>query len=185
MLSVSAACRDSASKLAVIAGEQMFTFDQLSVQVQQLAEKINKLVSSRHQPVAFVAKPSLDSLLLFYALLELGQSALPLNPRLLATDHQAMIEQAGAIEISLAGEQLGVTGKAAVISRADGYKWVDGSRKDRKSLEKGPCRRCRIECRPPRLDGRRPLAIVSIAMPYWGSINRDALFARSTSPSAG
>ncbi len=113
MLSVSAATRDSASKLAVIAGEQMLTFAQLSVQVQQLAEKINKLVSSRRQPVAFVAKPSLDSLLLFYALLELGQSALPLNPRLLTSDHRAMIEQAGATELSLVEGQLGVTGKAS------------------------------------------------------------------------
>src|ERR1700687_5911667 len=100
MLSVSAACRDSASKLAVIVGEQMFTFEQLSSRVQQLAEKINKLSSARRQPIAFLAKPSLDSLLLFYALLELGHSALPLNPRLLDSDHRAMIEQAGAVEMS-------------------------------------------------------------------------------------
>lgn len=113
MLSVGSAARDSASRLAVISEERHFTFEELATQVQQLAEKISRLNIARRQPVAFVAKPTFDSLLLLYALLELGHGALPLNPRLLASDHRAMIEQAGAIELSLLAGDLSVTGKAS------------------------------------------------------------------------
>ncbi len=119
MLSVNAASRDSASKLAVIAGEQRFTFEGLSAQVQRLAEKIAKLNTGTLQPVAFVAKPTLESLLLFYALLELGRSALPLNPRLLPSDHRAMIEQAGALEVSLTNGELSITNKASCVAASN------------------------------------------------------------------
>jgi O-succinylbenzoic acid--CoA ligase len=112
MLSVSTAGRDSASRLAVIAGDMHITFEELSARVQELATKVSRLNTSQ-RPVAFVAIPTLDSLLLFYALLELGQSALPMNPRLLASDHQAMIEQAGAIEVSVVNGELSVTNKAS------------------------------------------------------------------------
>src|ERR1017187_9098351 len=109
MLSVSGAARDSGSKLAVIEGDRQITYDQLSLQVLQLAVAISRANSNHWQPVAFVAHPTLDSLLLFYALLEIGRPALPLNPRLLPEDHVALVEQAGAVEMSFSSDVLTVT----------------------------------------------------------------------------
>ncbi len=79
MLSVSAAAREAGTKLSIIAGEQRITFEELSRQVQRLSEKINQIATAGNQPIAFVATPTLDSLLLLYALLELRRTALPLK----------------------------------------------------------------------------------------------------------
>ena len=84
MLSVSAAARDSGSKLAVIAGERRLTFEELKRQVEPLAETLSRLAPSPNTPIAFVAYPNFESLLLVYALLELENPAFPMNPRLLA-----------------------------------------------------------------------------------------------------
>jgi len=116
MLSVSAAARDSGSKLAVIAGERRFTFEELHRQVQPIADTLSQLTANRSIPVAFVAYPTLESLLLVYALLELGKPSFPLNPRLLATDHQAMVEQSGAIQVAFRNGVLSVTGQARSLA---------------------------------------------------------------------
>jgi o-succinylbenzoate---CoA ligase len=100
MLSVSQAARDAGHQTAVLVGGQSIDFEGLWRRVLPLADKLGRLVPSS-QPVAFVAHPTLDSLLLLYALLELGHGALPLNPRLLPSDHRSMIEQAGAFEVSI------------------------------------------------------------------------------------
>ncbi len=108
MVSVSAAAREAGTSLAVIAGEQTITFEDLSRRVQTLAETIQRLAPGR-QPIAFVAKPTLDSLLLLYSLLGLERTALPLNPRLLRSDHRTMIDRAGAREVFFDSGALRVT----------------------------------------------------------------------------
>jgi o-succinylbenzoate---CoA ligase len=112
MLSVSAAARDAGDGPAIIAGSQQLTYEELSQQALQLAVKISRINANHAQPVAFVAHPTLDSLLLLFALLEMGRTALPLNPRLLGSDHEALVEQAGAVEMSLSSDVLTVTRQA-------------------------------------------------------------------------
>lgn len=120
MLSVSAAACDAGSKLAVVVGDRQLTFDQLSQQALQLAVRVSRASTNHSQPVAFVAHPTLDSLLLFYALLEIGRPALPLNPRLLATDHDALVAQAGAVEIAFSSDVLTVTRQASFSAYTPG-----------------------------------------------------------------
>ena len=115
MLSVSAAARDAGKSLAVIAGAQSITFEDLSRRVQELAGTIERLTPQK-QTVAFVAKPSLESLLLFYALLELSRPALPLNPRLLPSDHRVMVELAGACEVAFDAGGLRVTEPSSFVA---------------------------------------------------------------------
>lgn len=119
MLSVSAAARDSGSKLAVIAGERRLTFEQLYREVQPLAETLSQLAPSANTPVAFVAHPNFESLLLVYALLELQTPALPMNPRLLASDHKAMVEHAGAVQVTFHNGVLSVAGQARSVGTSD------------------------------------------------------------------
>jgi len=119
MLSVSAAARDSGSKLAVIAGERRLTFEELKRQVEPLAETLSQLVLSHSTPIAFVAYPNFESLLLVYALLELKNPAFPMNPRLLATDHRAMVEQSGAIHVAFRNGVLSVAEQAHIIHDND------------------------------------------------------------------
>src|SRR5664280_421482 len=113
MLSVSEAARKATTKLAVIAGDERLTFGDISRKSQDLAEQLVKLAPHSGQTIAFVATPTLDSLLLCYALLELGRTALPLNPRLLTTDHVSLIEQANALEVTSDSGVLSVTRKAS------------------------------------------------------------------------
>jgi O-succinylbenzoic acid--CoA ligase len=86
----------------------VITFEQLSREVSAVAERIARLCSDVTRPIAFVAYPTLDSLLLCYALLEMGHPALPLNPRLLPSDHEALVSQAGATELELRDGELHV-----------------------------------------------------------------------------
>jgi o-succinylbenzoate---CoA ligase len=116
VLNVSAAAHDAGSSIAVIAGEQALSFDELLQRVLQLAVKLNRLCTNQAQPVAFVAYPTLDSLLLLYALFELGHPALPLNPRLLPSDHEALVDHVGAIEVSFAAQDL-------IVSRQPNRPW--------------------------------------------------------------
>jgi len=111
-LRVSSAARDAGSSLALVAGEQRLTYSELNREVQVLANQISQLCSNESQPVAFVAHAKVESLLLCYALLEMGRPALPLNPRLLPTDHETLIEQAGAVELSFDSDGLRVTRQA-------------------------------------------------------------------------
>lgn len=113
MLSVSEAAREAATSLAVIAGDERLTFADLSRKIQGLAQQLVKLAPHPGQAIAFVATPTLDSLLLCHALLELGRTALPLNPRLLASDHLYLIEQANALEVTFDSGVLHVTRKAS------------------------------------------------------------------------
>jgi O-succinylbenzoic acid--CoA ligase len=120
MFRVSTAARDAGTRLAVIVGEQNLTFEELSRQTQRLSEQISRLVFSQSQPIAFVASATLESLLLFYALLEMGRPALPMNPRLLPTDHQSIVDQAGAIEVAFVDGALRVTRKASFVTNDTG-----------------------------------------------------------------
>jgi o-succinylbenzoate---CoA ligase len=117
MLSVSAAARDSGSKLAVIAGERRLTFEELKRQVEPLAETLSQLAPSPNTPIAFVAYPNFESLLLVYALLELENPAFPMNPRLLASDHKPMVEAAGAIQVAFRNGVLSVAEQAHFIHK--------------------------------------------------------------------
>jgi O-succinylbenzoic acid--CoA ligase len=110
---VSTAAREARSSLAVIAGDCELTFEALLREVQPLAEQVARLSGNPLQPVAFVAHATLESLFLLYALLELGRPALPLNPRLLPSDHEALVEQSGAIEVGFSAEGLRVTRQAS------------------------------------------------------------------------
>ncbi len=118
MLGVSDAARESGSLPAVIAGERQMTFNDLLRQVLELADEVGRLCSNEAQPVAFIAHATLDSLLLCYTLLEMRRPALPLNPRLLTSDHEFLVEQAGAIELSFDSGVLCVTRQAAFTSYA-------------------------------------------------------------------
>ena len=100
MLSVTNAAREAASLPAVIAGDRQLTFDEVRRQALDLAEEIQRISPNIVQPVAFVAYPTLESLLLCYSLFELGRTALPLNPRLLGADHEFLVAQAGAVELA-------------------------------------------------------------------------------------
>lgn len=114
-LQVSTAAREAGSSLAVVAGERRLTFSELNREAQVLANRISQLCNNESQPVAFVAHATLESLLLCYALLEMGRSALPLNPRLLPIDHEALIKQAGAIELFLDSSGLRVTHQSSSL----------------------------------------------------------------------
>jgi len=111
-LRVSNAAREAGSSLALVAGERGLTYNELNREVQALAIQVSRLCSNESRPVAFVAHATVESLLLCYALLETGRPALPLNPRLLPTDHETLIEQAGAVELSLYTDGLRVTRQA-------------------------------------------------------------------------
>jgi len=113
-LRVSCAAREAGSSLALVASERQLTYDELNREVQVLAVQISHLCSDESQPVAFVAHPTVESLLLCYALLETGRPALPLNPRLLPNDHETLIEQAGAVELSFDSDGLRVTRQASL-----------------------------------------------------------------------
>ena len=115
MLSVTEAAREAGAKLAIVAGEQTISFEELSRRVQELSAKIEK-VTAPGRPIAFVANHTLDSLFLLYSLLELGRPALPLNPRLLPSDHRALIELAGAFQVSLSSGDLNVSASSAAQS---------------------------------------------------------------------
>jgi len=117
MLRVSLAAREVGSSLAVIAGERDLTYDEVFREVQIIAERIDRVCTNPLQPVAFVAHATLESLLLLFALLELGRPALPLNPRLLPSDHDALVEQAAAVEVAFELDGLRVTR----LARFGGY----------------------------------------------------------------
>ena len=116
MLRVTSATRESGQSLALVAGERHLTYADLEREVQVLAHQISQLSNNETQPVAFIAHATLESLLLFYALLEMGRPALPLNPRLLPSDHEALVEQAGAVELSFASGGPRVTRQASFTS---------------------------------------------------------------------
>jgi o-succinylbenzoate---CoA ligase len=112
-LRVSSAAREAGSSVAIVAGERRLTYTELNREVQVLANQISQLCNSESQPVAFVAHATIESLLLCYAILETAHPALPLNPRLLPTDHETLIEQAGAVELSFDSDNLRVTHQAS------------------------------------------------------------------------
>lgn len=122
MLRVTSAAREAPRDLAIIAGEQALSFDELAARVGHLCEAVSLLCPDSEQPVAFVAHPSLESLLLSYALLELGRPLLPLNPRLLASDHEFLVEHAGAREVAFGSGGLNVVRVASRRAQLSGRK---------------------------------------------------------------
>jgi len=76
---------------------------------------VNRTCGNSSQPVAFIAYPTLDSLMLFYALLEIGRTALPLNPRFTLADNRTFVVQAGAVQVSYESERLEIVHQACFV----------------------------------------------------------------------
>ncbi len=93
MLTLSSAARACRDDLALLHSKESLTFGELLERVAPLLEPLAALGPG---PIAFIAEPTVSSLLLFYALFEVKRPALPLNPRLLAHEQEELRRRAGA-----------------------------------------------------------------------------------------
>lgn len=92
------------NQLALVAKERTWTYQELDVEVQTLCHFLEHASVKENQRVAFVAHPSVATILLFFALFRLHAIACPLSYRLppdLLTDYIKLLKASHVLEPSL------------------------------------------------------------------------------------
>ena len=91
-LSIASAAREAAGRVAVVAGGQEHTYAELAERAARVKTWLEREGASR---VALVARPTVETLLAIYALLELGIPAAFIHPRLTPTERASLVDRYG------------------------------------------------------------------------------------------
>jgi len=102
------ASRLYADKLAVVDGEQRLTYGQLRTRVNRFSNWLLSLGIGQGDRVCILSPNSHFFLESFYGTSQIGAILVPLNYRLVAADHQYIIDHAGVKAILVDGEYTGI-----------------------------------------------------------------------------
>jgi fatty-acyl-CoA synthase len=102
------AARLYADKLAVVDGDQRLTYGELQTRANQLSHWLLSLGIRQGDRVCILSPNSHFFLESFYGTSQIGAILVPLNFRLVAADHQYIIDHAGVKAILVDGEYTGV-----------------------------------------------------------------------------
>jgi len=92
-LSICAAAHERPDGVAIVTGSKTYTFSEVRARTRAMIDALAREPES--DPVAVVATLRVETLLAFYALLELGRPIVPVHPRLTANERATLLASLG------------------------------------------------------------------------------------------